>query len=172
MESIALAYGLNIYSVYILNCHGTIKIFTDAKSLIYAKRNSTHSILLNSAIIYITNFVSLANIEIYHIPGVVNRLADVMSRAISDNLQCGLNKEHPLSKTWAKVLPPIQENFAVTRDALLKIFINPLKPEIQDIHNRTQRRLNEPKSIQQEYDESLKITPEHKYYCSLRLLSI
>ena len=67
LESIALAYGLNIYSVYILNCHGTIKIFTDAKSLIYAKRNSTHSILLNSAINYITNFVSLANIEIYHI---------------------------------------------------------------------------------------------------------
>ena len=93
-----------------------------------------------------------------------------MSRAISNNLQCGLNKEHPLSKTWVKVLPPIQENFAVTRDALLKFLINPLKPEIQDIHNRTQRRLNEPKSIQQEYDESLKITPEHKYYCGLRLL--
>ena len=118
LESIALAYGLKIYSAYILNCQGTIKIFTDAKSLIYAKRNLTHSILLNSAINYITNFVSLANIEIYHIPGVVNCLADVMSHAISDNLQCGLNKEHPLSKTWAKVLPPIQENFAVTRDVL------------------------------------------------------
>ena len=90
--------------------------------------------------------------------------------AISDNLQCGLNKEHLLSKTWAKVLPPIQENFAVTRDVLLKFLINPLKPEIQDIHNRTQRRLSEPKSIQQEYDESLKITLEHKYYCGLRLL--
>ena len=99
LESIALAYGLKIYSVYILNCQGTIKIFTDAKSLIYAKRNSTHSILLNSAINYITNFVSLANIEIYHIPGAVNRLAEIMSRAISDNLQFGLNKEHPLSKT-------------------------------------------------------------------------
>ena len=30
LESIALAYGLKIYSVYILNCQGTIKIFTDA----------------------------------------------------------------------------------------------------------------------------------------------
>ena len=36
LESIALAYGLKIYSAYILNCTGTIKIFTDAKSLIYA----------------------------------------------------------------------------------------------------------------------------------------
>ena len=78
LESIALAYGLKIYSAYILNCQGTIKIFTDAKSLIYAKRNSTHSILLNSAINYITNFVSLANIEISHIPGAVNRLADIV----------------------------------------------------------------------------------------------
>ena len=49
LESIALAYGLKIYSAYLLNCTGTIKIFTDAKSLIYAKRNATHSILLNSA---------------------------------------------------------------------------------------------------------------------------
>ena len=75
--------------------------------------------------------------------------------AISDNLQCGLNKEHLLSKTWAKVLLPIQENFAVTRDVLLKFLINPLKPEIQDIHNRTQRRLSELKSIQQKYNKSL-----------------
>ena len=102
LESIALAYGLKIYSAYILNCTGTIKIFTDAKSLIYAKRNQTHSILLNSALTYITNFVSLVNIEIYHIPGPVNRLADIMSRAISDSLQCGLTKEHQISKEWAK----------------------------------------------------------------------
>ena len=58
LESIALAYGLKIYSAYILNCTGTIKIFTDAKSLIYAKQNQMHSILINSALTYITNFVS------------------------------------------------------------------------------------------------------------------
>ena len=119
---------------------------------------------------YITNFVSLVNIEIYHIPGPVNRLADIMSRAISDSLQCGLTKEHPISKEWAKQLPPLQEKFAVTRDVLFKFLVEPLKPEIQDIHSRVQRRLHEPKSIQQEYDESLLITPEHKYYCGLRLL--
>ena len=170
LESIALAYGLKIYSAYILNCTGTIKIFTDAKSLIYAKRNQTHSMLLNSALTYITNFVSLVNIEIYHIPGPVNRLADIMSRAISDSLQCGLTKEHPISKEWAKRLPPLQEKFAVTRDVLFKFLVEPLKPEIQDIHSRVQRRLHEPKSIQQEYDESLLITPEHKYYFGLCLL--
>ena len=170
LESIALAYGLKIYSAYLLNCTGTIKIFTDAKSLIYAKRNATHSILLNSALTYITNLVSLVNIEIYHRPGTINRLADIMSRAISDNLQCGLTKEHPISKEWAKTLPPLQEKFAITRDVLFKFLTKPLKPEMQDIHCRIQKRLSESKSIQQEYDESLQITPEHKYYCGLRLL--
>ncbi len=85
-------------------------------------------------------------------------------------LQCGLTKEHPISKEWAKQLPPLQEKLAVTRDVLFKFLVEPLKPEIQDIHSRVQRRLHEPKSIQQEYDESLLITPEHKYYCGLRLL--
>jgi len=170
LESIALAFGFKIYSSYILNCTGTITVFTDAKSLIYAKRNSTHSILLNSTLNYITNFVSLANIEVYHIPGQVNRLADIMSRAISDNINCNLTRDHPISKKWAQVLPPLQDNFAVTRNDLFKFLTNPLKPEMQDIHDRVQKRLTEPKSVQTEYDDSLKITPEHKYYCGLRLL--
>ena len=34
LESIALGYGLKVFSSYILNCEGTVKIFTDAKSLI------------------------------------------------------------------------------------------------------------------------------------------
>ena len=76
--------------------------------MIHAKRNQMHSILLNSALTYITNFVSLVNIEIYHIPGPVNRLADIMSRAISESLQSGLTKEHPISKEWAKQLPPLR----------------------------------------------------------------
>lgn len=170
LESIALAYGLKIYSAYILNCKGTVKLFTDAKSLIYAKRNAKHSKLLNSAITYINNFVSLANIEIYHIPGQINLLADIMSRAISDNLQCGLTKQHPISKQWAQQIPPLQKNFAVTKDALFKFLVEPLKPESQDIHNRDQKRLIEPKTFQQGYTESLLITPEHRYYCGLKML--
>jgi dUTPase len=170
LESIALAYGLKIYSAYILSCSATVKIFTDAKSLIYAKRNSTHSILLNSTITYVTNFVSMSNIEIYHIPGQVNRLADIMSRAIADNLHCGLSKDHPISKQWAQQIPPLQKQFSVDRDVLFKFLVEPLKPEPQDIHDRTQKRLQEPKTVQQEYDDSLEITPEQKYYCGIRLL--
>ena len=170
LESIALAYGFKIYASYILNCTGKICIFTDAKSLIYAKRNSTHSILLNSTLSYIANFVSMANIEIYHLPGNINRLADIMSRAISENLNCNLPKEHPISKQWAKVLPPLHENFAVSRDSLFKFLTEPLKPESQDIFDRTHRKLQESKSIQEQFNDSLKITPEHKYYCAVRLL--
>jgi RNase H-like domain found in reverse transcriptase len=44
LESIALSFGLKSFASYILNCTAKVLIFTDAKSLIYAKRNSTHSI--------------------------------------------------------------------------------------------------------------------------------
>ena len=93
-----------------------------------------------------------------------------MSRAISDNLQCGLTREHPISKQWAQKLPPLQDNFAVTREVLFKFLLEPLKPEPQDLHDRTHKKLQESKSIQQEYDDSLLITPEQKYYCGIRLL--
>jgi hypothetical protein len=102
LKSIALGYGLKVFASYILNCDGMIKVFTDTRSLIYCKRNATHSILLNSTLNYLTNFVTLTNMEIYHLPGDVNILAEVMSRAIADNLNCGLNTEHPISKQWAK----------------------------------------------------------------------
>jgi hypothetical protein len=46
LESIALSFGLKSYASYILNCTGKVLIFTDAKSLIYAKRNSSHSIIV------------------------------------------------------------------------------------------------------------------------------
>ncbi len=55
LEAISLAYGLKTFAPYILNCQGKVKIFTDAKALIYAKRQSTHSILLNSTINYLSN---------------------------------------------------------------------------------------------------------------------
>jgi len=87
---------------------------TDAKSLISAKRMSTHSILLNSTLNYLTNFVSLLNIELYHLPGTVNVLADVLSRAIADNLNCSLPKEHPISKKWASAIPNLPDKFATT----------------------------------------------------------
>ena len=112
----------------------------------------------------------MANIEIYHLPGNINRLADIMSRAISENLNCNLPKEHPISRQWAKVLPPLQDNFAVSRDSLFKFLTEPLKPESQDIFDRSHRKLQESKSIQEQFNDSLKITPEHKYYCAVRLL--
>ena len=170
LESIALAYGLKTYASYILNCTATVKIFTDAKALIYAKRNSTHSILLNSTLTYLQNFVSLVNVEIYHVPGTVNVLADVMSRAISDNLNCALPREHPISKQWAKVLPPLTENFGVTREALFEFLTKSLKPEPQDLNDRRQKRLMEPKTVQQLFDVTKEISDEQRYYSAIRLL--
>ena len=66
LESIALAFGLKSFAAYLLNCQAKVTLFTDAKSLIFAKRNNSHSMLLNSALNYFAKFVSLVNVEIFH----------------------------------------------------------------------------------------------------------
>jgi len=170
LEAIALAYAFKVFAPYLLNCTNKIKIFTDAKSLIYCKRMSTHSILLNNTLNYLTNFVSLLDVELYHIPGNVNVLADVLSRAVSDNLNCSLPREHPISKQWAQHLPPIPENFIISHSMLYKFLTEPLQPEPQDLHDRTHRKLAEPKSLQDVYNLSQTITPEQKYYAAITLL--
>lgn len=170
LEAISLAYALKVFSPYLLNCQGTIKIFTDAKGLIYAKRMSTHSILLNNTLNYLTNFVSLLNVELYHLPGSVNVLADILSRAISDNLNCNLPKEHPISKQWAKVIPPISETFSVTKDTLYKFLTSRLQSEKQDIYDRAHKKLMEPKTLQQVFDLTKDYTPEQRYYDAITLL--
>jgi hypothetical protein len=94
LESIALAYGLKVCTSYILNCKGTVKLFTDSRSLLYAKRNHRRSLMLNSVLNFIENFVSMANVEIFHVPGELNICADVFSRAISENLNCSIQRLH------------------------------------------------------------------------------
>jgi hypothetical protein len=164
LESISLAYALKAFSAYLFNCQSRIKIFTDAKSLIYSKRMSKDSTLLNSTLNYISNFVSLLHIEIFHIPGSLNLLADVLSRAINDNLNCCVPKEHPISRKWAQVLPPLPSNFGVDQDTLYKFLTKPLNPEPQDLHDRTHRKLNEPKTVQEVYNMSKRKTPEERFY--------
>jgi hypothetical protein len=170
LESLSLAYALKVFAPYLLNCTGKIKIFTDAKSLIYAKRMSTHSIMLNSTLNYLTNFVSLVNVDLYHLPGTVNVLADVLSRAICDNLQCSLPKEHPLSKQWAKVIPPIPNKFMIDHDTLYQFLTQTVKSEPQDIYERKIRKLNEPKTLQDVFDFTSHFTPEEKYNSAISLL--
>ena len=170
LEAISLAYALKVFAPYLLNCQAKVKIFTDARSLIFAKRMSTHSILLNSTLNYLTNFVSLLDVEIYHLPGNVNVLADVLSRAISNNLNCNLSKEHPFSKQWAASLPPMPEKFSISHDVLYKFLTKPLTPEPQDLFDRSQRKLTEPKSLQEAFDLSQQHTPEEKYFAAISLL--
>jgi hypothetical protein len=170
LEAIALAYGIKCFSAYLLNCQSKVLIYTDAKALIFAKRMSTHSILLNNTLTYLTNFVSIAKVQLYHLPGAVNILADVLSRAICDNLNCSLPKEHPISRQWAKVLPPLPDNFGVSHEILYKFLTEPLKSEPQDIYDRKIRKLIEPKSVINLYKESQDMTAEQKYHSAQTLL--
>jgi len=127
-------------------------------------------ILLNSSSQYLINFVSLVNVEIFHLPGNVNVLADVLSRAIADNLNCSLTKEHPISRQWVQVLPPIPETFSINHDTLNEFLITPLRSELQDIYDRTHRRLMEPKNLNQIMKLYEHETPEQRYHSAIALL--
>ena len=170
LESIALAYGLKACASYILNCKGTVKLFTDSRSLLYAKRHHRRNFLINSTLNYIENFISMANIQIYHVPGELNICADVFSRAISENLNCGIKREHPISKKWAAVLPPIPDNFSVDNETLYKFLTNPLKSEIVDTYDKSQRRLIETRSVQTWFDLTNSATSEKRFNDALNSL--
>ena len=103
-------------------------------------------------------------------PGYVNILADVMSRAIATNSSCFLQKEHPISKKFAHNIPPIKDTFCVSREALFKFLTEPLKPEPQDLYNREQRRLMEPRTVQEFFDLTKEISEEECYNNALKQL--
>jgi dUTPase len=172
LEAISLAYAFKVFAPYLLNCEGTIRIFTDAKSLIYAKRMQTHSILMNNVLNYITNFISLIKVELYHLPGQLNVLADILSRAITDNLNCSLPKEHPISKQWAKVLPPVPDKLGITHESLYKFLVSIPKTENIDIYDRSHRKLQDPKTLQAVMDIASNMTPEEKYNNALIMLEM
>ena len=166
-ETIALAYGLKQNIAYILNCKGSVKIFTDARSLIYCKRAGKQSLIINSSLNYIQNIMSLAKVSIYHLPGDLNICADIFSRAISENLNCHLQREHPISKKWAAVLPPIPDNFSVDNETLFKFLTIPLKSELLDPHDRSMRKLMEPRSVQQWFDITTGASCEERFHKAL-----
>jgi hypothetical protein len=126
--------------------------------------------MLNSVLNFIENFVSMANVEIYHVPGELNICADVFSRAISENLNCNIQRLHPISKKWAAVIPPIADNFSVDNETLFKFLTTPLKPEREDIYNRAQCRLAEPCSTQTWFDLTSKACSEERFNEALNIL--
>ncbi len=94
----------------------------------------------------------------------------MFSRAVSENLNCQIPRVHPISKKWAAVLPPIPDNFSVDNETLLKFLSNPLKSEIQDTHNKSQRRLMEPRSVQTWFDLTNEASSEKRFNETMNFL--
>jgi hypothetical protein len=145
-------------------------LFTDSCSLIYAKRNNKRSLMLNSALNLIENFINLdKKTEIYYVPGELNICADVFSRAVSENLNCLIPREHPISKKGAAV-PPGPDNFSVDNEILFKFLCNPLKSEMQDPYDKRQRRLMELRSVQTWFDLIKDVSSEDRFCKTIECL--
>jgi hypothetical protein len=100
----------------------------------------------------------------------MNICADILSRAISENLNCALQRDHPISKKWAKHLPPIRDNFSVDNETLFKFLTTPLKPEREDMYDRKQRRLVETRSVQTWFDLTSTASCEKRFNDALKTL--
>jgi hypothetical protein len=81
-----------------------------------------------------------------------------------------LPREHPISKKWAEKVPPIADNFNVSREALFKFLTEPLKPEPQDVYDRTLKKLSEPKTMQEFFDITRTVSEEERYNNALDLI--
>jgi hypothetical protein len=79
LESLAVVYGLSIYSWYLMFATRTL-IYTDSRSLVFLKLARQSSPILNRFAIYISNF----SVEMRHIRGCDNYLADALSRNVKD----------------------------------------------------------------------------------------
>ena len=63
------------------------------------------------------------------------------------------------------------EPFAIDHETLYKFLTSPLNPEAKDIHDRTHKKLQEPKlSLEQAFQQSLQITPEERYNSAITML--
>ena len=169
LELMSLHHALSTFQPQLTNCRATIFCFTDARSILYLKRMSSHSLLIQNLLDSIVHKLDqLRTIYIVHLPGPANLLSDIMSRSFENHFQ--ENTRHPLSKQQALTLPPLPKNFILDADNLLKYLSTRLNPEISDIHNKDSAHSTPPKIL--DIYRSLKPpSPEERFYTVMKLLA-
>ena len=80
-ETFSLIEALRHFRTYILNSKKPLRIFTDARSLIYIGRSRHISVSSNAVANKLSQLFAEMRCIIYHIPGRFNVLADILSRS-------------------------------------------------------------------------------------------
>jgi len=165
-ESISLATGFKVFGPYLSLSSKPPIILCDAKNLMYISRLKERSILANNLVMYLTDMAKLYEFQIFSIPGPINFLSDLLSRAFSKSRFINVDK-YNLSKEAAENLPEIGPLFSIDHSTLIKYLESEMLPIKNDKGNRQ-------KSLPKQLEPLLRLymdrTPEEKYIDTILLL--
>ena len=165
-ESISLATGFKVFGPYLSLSSKAPIILCDAKNLMYISRLKERSILANNLIMYLTDMAKLYEFQVYSIPGPINFLADLLSRAFSKSRFVNKNK-YNLSKETAEKLPNLNPLFSIDNETLVKYFQSEMLPEKDDKGNKHK---NLPKQLEPLLTMYMNRTPEERYIDTILIL--
>ena len=93
----------------------------------HAKRNHKNSLSLNTILNNLSSYVSLRNIEFFHIKNRINVLPEILSRAIRDTLANLILTDNPITKSWSQSLPQFEKDKTVTSDVIFTFLVKPFE---------------------------------------------
>jgi len=165
-ESISLATGFKVFGPYLSLSSKPPIILCDAKNLMYISRLKERSILANNLVMYLTDMAKLYEFQVFSIPGPINFLADLLSRAFSKSRFINIDK-YNLSKETAENLPDLGPFFTIDNGTLIKYLQSEMIPIKNDNNNR---KKSLPKQLEPVLTMYMNRTPEEKYVDTILLL--
>ena len=125
-ESYAFIYSLQHFRNLITNSKYPVTVYTDAKSIINLARKKTLDVSATACTNKLLDLASRLDINVYHIPGKINYMADQLSRSfLNSRYRRG---EWSYDKTQASFLPPLPRDARID-SKLLRDLLTSHSPE-------------------------------------------
>ena len=168
LELQALHLSLVTFWPYLINCRKKIYIFSDMRAILFLRRMSSHSLLVQNILDNLVFRLQQLNVILSHAPGSILLMADTLSRSFESFFK--KQSVHPLSKIQAEKLPPIPPNCTLTSDDILHYLTQRPKEEKGDIWHKDKRHSAPPK-IDDLFKDMKLPSPEERYLTVLKLLA-
>lgn len=164
-EMIALCLAFKTFQPYLFRTKVPVSCFTDCKGLIFIGRHRFTNTRCQTLSDYIALQANLYEINLFHMPGKINILADLLSRNIVQSRF--LTGKAVLSKQAAANLPPLPENFLVSSEQIYKFLTS-------NIHENCDSGKTiftpVPQKLEDVYSIFKNVSAEERYLSAIRLI--
>ena len=130
-ECISLCLAMKTFMNYLEASTKPVLIFVDARNLLKINISKQRKILSNSLTNFFSQMALHIDFNIYHVPGFINVLSDIYSRAFT-NSRFIQNGHYTLSKAASEKVPKLKFPFSVTSETLKAYFDSALIPDPND----------------------------------------